>query len=78
LENLQSGIYNNKPNDGQSTFDDSSISIHSCHTPLRELETLRNYLLTIAEKHPLDASEVLVMCPDIESYAPAIEAVFGG
>ena len=78
LEYLQSSIYNNSPNKDKQICDDSSISIHACHTPLRELETLRDYLLTIAEKQPLEASEVLVMCPDIESYAPAIEAVFGG
>lgn len=80
LEHLQSSLYNNQPSKEKSHSGDrdNSISIHSCHTPLRELETLKNYLLTLAEDSPLDTSDVLVMCPDINSYAPAIEAVFGG
>jgi exodeoxyribonuclease V gamma subunit len=79
LQSLQSSIYNNAPSP-ELSFDpnDTSISLHSCHTPLRELETLKTYLLTLAETSPLDAGDVLVMCPDIASYAPAIEAVFGG
>jgi len=79
LQYLQSSLYNNKPSkEKQISDNDTSVSIHGCHTPLRELETLKNYLLTLAESAPLDTSDVLVMCPDIKSYAPAIEAVFGG
>jgi len=79
LQSLQSSIYNNTPSpEICSEANDNSISIHACHSPLRELETLKTYLLTLAETSPLDAGDVLVMCPDIASYAPAIEAVFGG
>lgn len=91
LQSLQSSIYNNAPDTAlpfaledpdapTSTYlsGGNSLSIHSCHTPLRELETLKNYLLTLAEDSPLDAGDVLVMCPDIASYSTAIEAVFGG
>lgn len=80
LEHLQCSLYNNQPNKDNTPNDkhDTSVSIHSCHTPLRELETLKNYLLTLAENRPLDTSDVLVMCPDIHSYSAAIEAVFGG
>lgn len=80
LEELQSSLYNNAPNktEDKVNTNDCSVSIHACHTPLRELETLKNYLLTLTETTKLDASDVLVMCPDIASYAPAIEAVFGG
>ncbi len=57
---------------------DMSIQIHSCHSPMRELEVLHDQLLDMFEK---DASllpkDVLVMAPDIETYAPYIEAVFG-
>lgn len=82
LQRLQSSLYNNKPNQTganqeQPDPEDLSISIHSCHTSLRELETLKGYLLRLAEQSSLDSSDVLVMCPDIASYAPAIEAVFG-
>lgn len=56
---------------------DSSIEIHSCHSPLREVEVLQDNLLALFESRPdVRPRDVLVMTPDIESYAPFIEAVF--
>ena len=56
---------------------DHSIRIHSCHGPMREMEVLYDYLLSLFEKHPdLQPHHILVMAPDIEKYAPFIEAVF--
>jgi len=75
LESVQHAIYQRSSIDDSADYD-NSISIRSCHTPLRELETLRDYLLKLSEDKPLDTGEVLVLCPDIETYAPAIEAVF--
>ncbi|MBK1790013.1 exodeoxyribonuclease V subunit gamma [Persicirhabdus sediminis] len=80
LQRLQDQIYQNIYDEDQLAVaaDDDSIDIRSCHTPLREVETLHTYLLDQFEKHPeLDASEILVLCPQIEKYSPAIEAVFG-
>ena len=57
---------------------DDSIQIHSCHGPLREMETLYDILLKQFEKLPeLLPSDIVVMTPDIELYAPFIHAVFG-
>ncbi|MEN6331854.1 MAG: exodeoxyribonuclease V subunit gamma, partial [Smithella sp.] len=57
--------------------DDESIQIHSCHAPLREVENLHNTLLKLLEKDSaLLCKDILVMTPDIEAYAPYIEAVF--
>lgn len=57
--------------------DDKSIQIHSCHGPLREVETLHNTLLRLLENdEKLMCRDILVMTPHIESYAPYIEAVF--
>ncbi|MBL4632396.1 MAG: exodeoxyribonuclease V subunit gamma, partial [Kofleriaceae bacterium] len=57
--------------------EDASISIHSCHSPMREMEVLHDQLVSRFEEDPsLDARDVVVMAPDIELYAPAIEAVF--
>ena len=57
---------------------DNSIEIHSCHGPMREVEVLYDRLLSLFDHdralHPRD---ILVMTPDIETYAPLIEAVFG-
>ena len=58
---------------------DMSLKIHSCHSPMREIEVLQDNLLDLFETMPdLQPQEVLVMAPDIELYAPFISAVFGG
>lgn len=57
--------------------DDRSVSIHSCHSPMREMEVLHDQLVSRFEMDPgLNAGDVVVMAPDIELYAPSIEAVF--
>jgi exodeoxyribonuclease V gamma subunit len=57
--------------------DDKSIQIHACHSHHREVEVLHDQLLALFEKHSeLLPKDVLVMMPDIETYAPFIEAVF--
>ncbi len=56
---------------------DLSILIHSCHSPMREVEVLQDILLSLFETHPgLLPKDVLVMTPDIKTYAPYIQAVF--
>lgn len=58
--------------------DDRSLSLHACYGPLREVEALHDLLLTaFRELDDLAPREVLVMAPDIEVYAPLIDAVFG-
>ncbi|MBX7056793.1 MAG: exodeoxyribonuclease V subunit gamma [Leptospirales bacterium] len=53
------------------------VQLHSCHTPLREVEALQLWLLQrFQEDSSLRASDVLVMAPDINRYAPALQAVF--
>lgn len=60
-------------------IDDRSIAIHACHGPLREVEVLRDQLLGLFDDDPaLCPEDVVVMTPDIEAYAPYVEAVFGG
>ena len=60
------------------TGDDGSVEIHSCHSPMREMEVLKDNLLSMFEKdRGLEPVDILVMAPDIEEYAPFIEAVFG-
>ncbi|MBF0550917.1 MAG: exodeoxyribonuclease V subunit gamma [Deltaproteobacteria bacterium] len=56
---------------------DKSVQIHSCHSPMREIEVLYDQLLEMFEHDPgLQPMDILVMAPDIESYAPFIQAVF--
>ncbi len=56
---------------------DHSFQIHSCHSPLREVEVLHNQLLSLFEQHPdLCPKDIIVMSPNIDLYAPYIKAVF--
>jgi len=56
---------------------DETIQIHACYSPLREVEALHDILLNLFEKDSaITPEDVLVMTPDIEIYAPCIEAVF--
>jgi len=57
---------------------DASLRVHCCHHPLREIEVLHDTLLTCFSADPdLTPNDVIVLAPDIESYAPFIDAVFG-
>lgn len=79
LSRLQSDILNLRdpqPDAGLSV--DASIRIHACHSPMREVEVLRDQLLAMFEEDPqLRPGDIIVMTPDIETYAPFISAVFG-
>lgn len=56
---------------------DHSIQIHACHSKMREVEVLHNQLLSLFEQYPdLSPKDIIVMSPDIDSYAPYINAVF--
>ncbi len=58
--------------------DDRSISVHACHGRHRQVEVLREVLLGLLEDDPsLELRDVIVMCPDIEAYAPLLSASFG-
>lgn len=57
---------------------DGSLSIHVCHSPMRELEVLRDQLLAAFHDDPtLGPEDVIVMMPDVETYGPYVDAVFG-
>jgi len=58
--------------------DDPSIQLHSTHGPLREIQVLHDRLLHLFEKlDSLEPRDIIVMAPDIDQYAPYVEAVFG-
>ncbi|ABL79796.1 MULTISPECIES: exodeoxyribonuclease V subunit gamma [unclassified Nocardioides] len=58
--------------------DDHSLQVHACHGPARQVDVLREVLVGLLEDDPtLEPRDVLVMCPDIETYAPLISAGFG-
>lgn len=58
--------------------EDRSVQVHSCHGPARQIEVLCEVLLGLLADDPtLEPRDILVMCPDIETYAPLITAGFG-
>ncbi|WP_228001191.1 exodeoxyribonuclease V subunit gamma [Nocardia australiensis] len=57
---------------------DGSIQVHACHGPARQVEVLRECLLGLfAGDSTLEPRDVLIMCPEVEAYAPLVRAAFG-
>ncbi|WP_405181381.1 exodeoxyribonuclease V subunit gamma [Nocardia sp. NBC_01377] len=57
---------------------DDSLRIHACHGPTRQVEVLREALLGLFAADPtLEPRDVLIMCPEVEVYAPLVRAAFG-
>ena len=56
---------------------DDTLVITSAHSILREVQSLHDWLLHIFEKSPqLTPKDVLVMCPQVDKYAPYVDAIF--
>ena len=52
--------------------------MHACHGAARQIDVLREVLVGLLEDDPtLEPRDIVVMCPDIETYAPLISAGFG-
>ena len=57
---------------------DASLQVHVCHSPTREVEVLHDRLLGLFDRNcDLQPADVLIVTPEIDTYAPLIEAVFG-
>ena len=58
--------------------DDHTVAVHACHSPMRQVEVLHDQVLDLFRRDgTLTPADVLVMCPDLETYGPLVEAVFG-
>jgi exodeoxyribonuclease V gamma subunit len=58
--------------------DDDSLRVHSCHGRARQVEVVREAVLHLLATDPtLEPRDVIVMCPDIELFAPLVNATFG-
>ncbi len=76
LQQLQNDILNNRL-EGQALQKDDSISVHACHSRMREVEVLKNQLLQALDQDAtLELRDIVVMAPDIQLYEPFISAVF--
>lgn len=68
--------------DGQRALNfienDRTLTFHSCHSLMREVEVLHDYLLHLFQQDSdLTPKEIVVMVVDIDKYTPYIQAVFG-
>ena len=53
------------------------MQIHACHSPLRELQVLRDQVLHWFDTDDtLSPGDILVTLPDVEAYAPFVKGVF--
>ncbi|MGH8028273.1 MAG: exodeoxyribonuclease V subunit gamma [Pseudoxanthomonas sp.] len=87
LQRLQRDLLYRRPPPAEPWRDavdtrDPSVQIHASPTRLREVQVLHDQLRGLLEDPrydpPLQPREIAVLAPDIDPYAPHIEAVFGG
>jgi exodeoxyribonuclease V gamma subunit len=80
LARLQADLRDDRAPDGRFALrpGDRSVQVHSCHGPDRQVEVLREVVLGLLQSDPtLEPRDVLVMCPDVETFAPLVSACFG-
>lgn len=87
LSMIQNDIYrmeNGAPGGGIHLFtadeirNDGSFVINSCHSAMREVEVLHDYIIDLFNSDgSIRPPDILVMTPDIEKYSSAIQGVFG-
>lgn len=87
LQRVQSDIVLNRTPDRATAADgsaptrlptaDDTIQFHACHGALRQVEVVRDALLALLAEDPeLQARDIAILTPDIETFAPLIDAVF--
>ena len=80
LQRLQRDVRDDRAPAGDHVLaaDDRSIAVHACHGPHRQVEVLREVVLGLLAADPtLEPRDVLVACPDVETFAPLVSAAFG-
>lgn len=78
LGQLQSQILHLENKPLSIAKNDRTLTLHACHSNMREVEVLHDYLLDLFNQDPnLTPKDVVVMVADINQYTPYIQAVFG-
>jgi exodeoxyribonuclease V gamma subunit len=89
LSRIQADVRDDRPPVGAPVADtedarplldpeDRSVQIHASHGRLRQVQVLRDAILHLLADDPtLEPRDIIVMCPDVESFAPYVDAVFG-
>ena len=75
---VQRDLLGDDPSTPVPSAADDSIQIHVCHSATREVEVLHDRLMGMFDDHPdIQPADVMVLTPDLDTYAPIIKAVFG-
>ncbi len=75
---LQASLRDDDPTPIENLSADTSLELHACHGRERQVEVLRERLLHLFADDPsLEPRDVLIMCPDVEDFAPLISGAFG-
>lgn len=75
LTRLQEGIRHNHPPTAGAV--DRSVQIHVCHGARRQVEVLRDAILhVLADRPELEPRDVVIMTPDLATFAPLLETAF--
>ena len=88
LQRIQAAVRGDRPppglplagRDDRAVLDsaDASLAVHACHGRGRQVEVVRDAILHLLATDPtLEPRDIVVMCPDIEAFAPLIHATFG-
>jgi exodeoxyribonuclease V gamma subunit len=89
LQRLQTDLRQDRPPPGAPTggrddrrpqldLADRSVQVHASHGRLRQVQVLRDAILhLLADRPDLEPRDIIVMCPDVEAFAPYVDAVFG-
>jgi exodeoxyribonuclease V gamma subunit len=88
LQRIQAAVREDRPppglplagRDDRAVLDpaDTSLAVHACHGRGRQVEVVRDAILHLLAADPtLEPRDIVVMCPDIEAFAPLIHATFG-
>ncbi|MCU0297679.1 MAG: exodeoxyribonuclease V subunit gamma [Candidatus Nanopelagicales bacterium] len=80
LQHLQRQIRDNQlPLSIPVQNDDHTLQVHACHGQARQAEVVREVLLGLLQSDPtLEPRDILVMCPDLDTFAPLMSAAFSG
>ena len=77
LQKIQRGISGALTSDMKTLNVDDSVQIHRAHNLARQIEVLHDALLhAFSEDKDLQPHDVVILCADVQSAAPILEAVF--
>lgn len=64
---------------GRAPAPDESVQLHACPGPARQVQVLRDEILRVMAADPsIRPRDVIVMCPDVEAFAPLVAAHLAG